>query len=130
MNLPSASREELFRRLQIARMVGPIIEAQVTLDAAAAWAGTDGNARAADWHVSFHASQFPLDAETACGRKALYSLMALPGEPASPMLVATSEAGLDIERRVLGRFERAGCLLSSIDPTKQTNFAIKRYWLT
>jgi hypothetical protein len=125
------SRERLAWYLQVIRVVDPILAAQYDAEAQAAVDGAIQNHRQANWHHSFHASQFPLDPETACGRAAVYGLMGLPVmEKASRKLVTSADAGLDIEDRILERLKRAGVLLTSTDQTKQTNFAKKSHWLT
>jgi hypothetical protein len=124
------SRLEFFRRLGVIRLVEPILDAQYRRDEDANWRGElQMSSREIGWNSSFHASQFPGDDPMACGRRALYRLMGIPSEaPFTPESRALMESGLDIEDRVVGRFKRAGILLSKDDG--QTNFVAKKYWLT
>lgn len=84
------------------------------------------------WATSFHASEFPGDKETACGRKAMYGFMNIPSpKPVNRNGRAVMEAGLDIEDRIVKRFERAGILLSNPPESKhQTSFTDKDIWLS
>jgi len=84
------------------------------------------------WHTSNHASQFPGDPEDACPRKAVYGLMNFASnKPTERAGRAIMEAGLDIEDRVVTRFQRAGILLSNPpDAEHQTNFQEKKVWLS
>lgn len=84
------------------------------------------------WHLSFHASSFPGDDPKACGRKAIYTLMNIPGkEPISRQGRAVMEAGQDIEARVVWRYYRSGLLLSDPpDAEHQMGYEDTEHWLT
>lgn len=84
------------------------------------------------WSTSFHASQFPGDEETACPRKAIYGLMNIPSPgPVNRTGRAIMEAGLDIEDRIVKRFERAGVLISEPPEAEfQTKFTEPSVWLS
>lgn len=86
----------------------------------------------APWSTSFHASKFPGNPATACGRQALYGLMNIPAaEPVSEHGRAIMDAGKAIEEEYVSRWEEDGVLLSRPPTDKyQTGFKDERYWLT
>jgi hypothetical protein len=84
------------------------------------------------WHTSFHASRFPSHEAASCDRAAMYEMLAVPPpKPASPSLVAISDAGKDIEVQIVTRWYSAGILLSHppTDPV-QLGFEDHEHWLT
>lgn len=127
------SLAEMLRKLQVVKPVDNILEQQYAAEEDEYLRRErEVNARADTWHQSFHASSFPLDPDTACARKALYGLMALPAdEPVSRYGRAIMESGQNIEDMVVRRFRDAGVLLSRNDgAAQQTNFRIRAYWLS
>lgn len=84
------------------------------------------------WHTSFHASSFPGDDQTACGRKAFYGLMNVPKPaPTSRFLRSVGDSGKAIEDELVSRWDNAGYLLSnSADSEYQTGFTDEKHWLT
>lgn len=65
------------------------------------------------WHTSFHASQFPVDKEYACPRKAVYRLANFTEpEPPSRWLVGLGEIGKAIEVALTTKWQEIGILLS------------------
>lgn len=132
MSEERVSLMDVLRRLQVVRAIDAILEDQYRAEEEAKLAREkDENIRSETFHQSFHASSFPL-ADSACARKALYSMMALPAdEPVSRYGRAIMESGEHIEDRIVARFRDAGVLLSRNDgPGKQTNFRHSDYWLT
>lgn len=92
-----------------------------------------GDAAEHEWHLSFHGSQFPGDNEFACARKAIYTMMDLPRAPMSRRLRGQSEAGKDIEDRIVQKYYLSGYLLSAPPPPfgkYQTVFEDREHWLT
>jgi hypothetical protein len=126
------TRFQLLQKLQVVRLIEPLLVDQMKKDEEAIWSGDyDPTGRGSDWFKSFHASAFPGDNPFACARKAIYTLMGIPNaSPVEPYGRAIMEAGLDIEDRVVSRLHRAGLLLSSPTGNEQTNFEVKEYWLT
>jgi len=129
-----ATRAEMMKGLGLSvDVVAPILEQAYKNEEEQIWkddlfSSPHGN----HWHTSFHASQFPGDEETACPRKALYGLMNIPSpKPVNRAGRAVMEAGLDIEDRIVKRFERAGVLLSEPPEAKhQTSFKEPSAWLS
>lgn len=124
---------DVLRRTQVVRTIDAILEAQYEAEERAIHSRqADENLRSGTWHHSFHASSFPLDPATSCGRKAVYGLMGLPAsEPTSRYGRAIMESGEHIEEMVLRRLKGAGVLLSQNDGNgKQTSFTHRAYWLT
>ena len=122
------SRLQLFRRFQAVPLIDTILERQYTADAQ----GNDTHGPDKDpWHTAFHASSFPLDEHTSCGRKAVYGLanFAKPDDGISTQGVAIMEAGVDIELRQVERFHRAGVLLSEPPGQPQTSSTFPEAWL-
>jgi hypothetical protein len=89
------------------------------------------------WHTSFHASSFPggVD-EKRCGRKALYELMNIPGEPFSPRGRAVMEIGNAVESQIAYRLGHYGITLAGSvpinegDPWRQLGLSDRERWLT
>lgn len=129
-----ASRKEMINKLGLSvDIVEPILDKAYKIEEKQIWekdlfSSPHGN----HWHTSFHASEFPGDEETACPRKAIYGLMNIPAPaPVERAGRAVMEAGLDIEDRIVKRFERAGVLLSEPPEAEhQTNFREDEAWLS
>lgn len=130
------SRAEAYKKLGLdtkSELIKPILDQAYKNEEEQIWkedlfSSPHGN----HWSTSFHASQFPGDEETACPRKALYGLMNIPSPgPVNRTGRAIMEAGLDIEDRIVKRFERAGLLLSEPPEAKfQTKFTESDVWLS
>jgi hypothetical protein len=129
-----ASRAEMIKKLGLSiDIVEPILDQAYKNEEKQIWendlfSSPHGN----HWHTSFHASEFPGDEETACPRKAMYGLLNIPDvKPVNRNGRAVMEAGLDIEDRIVKRFERAGVLLSEPPESQfQTNFKEESVWLS
>lgn len=81
------------------------------------------------WYkTAFHASSFPADDPKACGRRAIYELMNVPGEDFQPRGVAIMNAGADVERQIVSRLAGAGRLLHPVD--RQVKITLPEVWLT
>lgn len=84
------------------------------------------------WHTSFHASQFPIDKDFACPRKAVYRLanFAEPERP-SRWLVGLGEVGKGIEVALVDKWHQFGVLISP-PPTEpiQLGAVDEDAWLT
>ena len=84
------------------------------------------------WHTSFHASQFPVDKEFGCPRKAVYRLANFSEpEPPSRWLVGLGEIGKAIEVALVEKWSELGILLSP-PPTAPIQLGAKddEHWLT
>lgn len=84
------------------------------------------------WHTSFHASQFPLDKEFGCPRKAVYRLANFSEpEPPSRWLVGLGEIGKAIEVALVQKWHDLGVLISP-PPTEpiQLGAQDEDSWLT
>jgi len=136
------SRGELFARLGLLQEVEPLTDLAYRFSEQQQAAQSDQGAAAADpWHVSFHGSQFPGDAERACPRALLYRMLDIPRSTGSYLfsnrkLEQISDAGKDIEDRLVMKWYRAGYLLSPppVDcfgnRQNQMVFEDKEVWLT
>lgn len=130
------SRAEAYKKLGIdtkTELIKPILDEAYKNEEEQIWnEDLFSSPHGSHWSTSFHASQFPGDEETACARKALYGLMNIPSPgPVSRTGRAIMEAGLDIEDRIVKRFERAGVLLSESPESKyQTKFTEENVWLS
>lgn len=129
-----ASRTELFARLGMNKpIVEPLLEAIYKVEEEQIWReDLQSNPHGQHWHESFHASSFPGDDPKACGRKAIYTLMNIPAmAPTDRAGRAVMDAGKDIERQVVKRFERSGLLLTpGPDADYQMGFEDEKHWLT
>ena len=84
------------------------------------------------WHTSFHASQFPLEKEFGCPRKAVYRLANFSEpEPPSRWLVGLGEAGKAIEVSLTKKWHELGVLISP-PPTEPIQLGAEddEAWLT
>ena len=129
-----ASRSELFARLGILKpLVDPILNAAYKLEEQQIWEKDLFNSPHGEhWHTSFHASSFPGDDEKACGRKAIYTLMNIPDfDPINRDGRAIMDAGKDVEKQIVTRFDRSGVLLSNdAGANYQLGFEDSEHWLT
>lgn len=83
------------------------------------------------WFTGFHASTSPMLNSKACGRYALYEMMAIPSpEPTSLELVTTGDAGKDAERQIVQRLHEVGLLLSPPPHEPQLLFEDSDVWLS
>lgn len=124
---------EMMRKLQVVKTIDAILAAQYEEEEGAKHRRElDENMRSGEWHQSFHASSFPLDPDVSCPRKALYSMMALPGSsPVSRYGRAIMESGEHVEEMIVRRLKNAGVLLSENEGNgRQTNFRHSGFWLT
>lgn len=86
------------------------------------------------WSNSFHASSFPGDDDSVCGRAQVYSLLdPAPASPLEPKVRMLFDLGTDIEHMFVKRWSNYGVLLSA-DVTGndqyQTGFEDPSCWLT
>lgn len=86
------------------------------------------------WSTSFHASSFPGDDPSICGRAQVYKLMDPPPEkPHSPKTRVLFDEGSMIEHMFVKRWSNYGVLLSADvtgDDDFQTGFEDPECWLT
>lgn len=131
-NLRKLTRAEFFTRLQLIRMVEPIVDEAFRIsEEKTLREQLDDDPHGHLWHVSFHASQFPGNNPMACARQSLYRMMDFPpGEPTSRRLRQTAEAGKAVEASLVHAWHQAKMLLSSPDPNNQTGFVLENAWLT
>lgn len=112
------SRQELFSRLQLIRLMEPLTENAMMDYENRIWRRDPGmdtgeSPHGAPWHTSFHASSFPGDNEKACPRKAMYGLMDIPQDKAfSPRSRVMMEMGKLFEDILVSRYHAYGILLS------------------
>lgn len=129
-----ASRSELFAKLGYSKpIVEPILEAAFKNEEEQIWRNDlQSSPHGNHWHVSFHASGFPGDDPKACGRRAIYSLMNIPGfTPVNRAGRSVMEAGKAIEEIIVWRLHRTGLLLTESPASKhQMGFEDKEHWLT
>lgn len=128
------SRQELFSRLQLIRVLEPLAEEAMATRESLAWRGKlgDDSPHGRPWHTSFHASSFPGDQELPCPRKALYTMMDfMKDAPMSPMVRLMAEEGKAIEDVYVEGFYHMGILLSS-PPWEdvQLGFTDPEHWMT
>lgn len=128
------TRQELFSRLQLIRVMEPITEQALETRERLAYRGKlgDDSPHGRLWHTSFHASSFPGDDPLACPRKALYTLMDVPQDaPFSPKSRLMMEMGKTIEDQIVEGFYHEGILLSP-PPWEETQlgFTDDECWLT
>lgn len=125
------SRAEFFARVGLLKEIDPLTESAYSFIADQESKKSDQGASVADkWHVSFHGSQFPGDDPYACGRKAIYRMMDVGRGSTSRFLQQLSEAGKDIEERIVGAWWRAGYLISPPPHEHQKQYEDPEAWLT
>lgn len=133
------SRLEFYSRIGLLRQVDPITNAAYKFVAGLqAQASDRGHGADADWHVSFHGSEFPGYDEKACGRRAMYRMMDIPRNnswKAAPgtfdrQMEQIMDAGKDVELQLVRRWDRAGYLLSAAAGNVQTYYEDPEHWLT
>jgi CRISPR/Cas system-associated exonuclease Cas4 (RecB family) len=119
--MKSISRTEMFARMGLVSIVDPLVERAYEKELA--------KKRDFRYRTAFHASAFPADDEKACGRKAMYQLMSLPGEDFTPYGMAIMDAGNDLERNIVRKLEKLGGAL--LHPaSSQVKFTLPSHWLT
>jgi len=129
------TREQLYSELGMLEIVAPLIlagyERQELRDRRD---GSGDSPHGSRWSTSFHSSSFPGRDESACGRRALYTLMDIPeSESKPPRLLAMFEGGTDMEHNWVRKLRAEGVLLSNdvtLGDAHQTGFADKEHWLT
>jgi hypothetical protein len=128
------SRQEAWSRWGLIREIEPLTQAAYDFyERLEAEKPNIGDAADTEWHLSFHGSSFPGDNPYACGRRALYTMMDIPRGGMTRRLRGQSEAGKDIEDRIVTKYYLAGYLLSAPPPPYgkyQTVFEDKDHWLT
>lgn len=128
------TRQELFSRLQLLRLMEPLAEEALEAREDLAWRGKlgDDSPHGRPWHTSFHASSFPGDNPLACPRKALYTLMDIPQDkPFSPKSRLMMEMGKTVEQFYVEGFYHQGILLSPPPwESVQLGFTDPETWLT
>jgi CRISPR/Cas system-associated exonuclease Cas4 (RecB family) len=131
-SLRKLTRAEFLTRLQVVRVLEPIVNEAFKISEDKVWReALDSSPHGQPWHVSFHASQFPGNNPMACPRAALYQMMDFPpANPISRKARQTSDSGKQTEVTLVQACDRAGLLLSSSDPYKQTGFEYPEAWLT
>ena len=98
------------------------------------WKEEDKSPHGQSWHTSFHASAFPGDDDSVCGRAQVYGLMnPAPEKPFEPWLKSWFDLGRNLEHDWVRRLSAAGVLLSA-DVTGedefQTGLSVPEIWLT
>ena len=130
MNLKKLSRAEFFTRLQVIKVVEPLVAEAFRISEEKILREGEGG-RDETWHLSFHASQFPGNNPMACPRESLYRMMNFPASaPTSRLLRQTADSGLATEAGLVKVLNDAEMLISSPDPTDQTQFEYPEAWLT
>lgn len=127
------SRAELFATLGVIRIIDPLTDRAYAERELKIWEqDLENSPHGQPWHTSFHASSFPGDDPTACGRRAIYGLLNLPnGQPTGRFLRAVGDAGKAIESELVRRWYESGILLSAPDDSQiQTGFEDRQHWLT
>lgn len=127
------SREQAFMRAGVIRIVNRITNKSYKEREEKIWKeDLENSPHGQPWHTSFHASSFPGDDPTACGRKAFYGLMNVPKpDPISRFLRSVADSGKAIEDELVRRWAEAGYLLSAdVESEFQTGFTDREYWLT
>lgn len=86
------------------------------------------------WNTSFHASSFPGDDSSVCGRAQVYGLLdPTPAAPLDPKTRMLFDLGTEIEHMFVKRWSNYGVLLSADvtgDDKYQTGFEDPECWLT
>lgn len=136
------SRGEFFARIGLLSEVDPLTDlAYRFAEQRDAMLSDQGAAASHKWHVSFHGSQFPGNDPRACGRESLYRMIDTPRTFGSYLfsnrkLTQISDAGKDIEDRLVMKWHEAGFLVSPppFDPyghrQNQLVFENPEVWLT
>lgn len=127
------SRAELFATLGVIRIIDPLTDRAYAEREQEIWEkDLENSPHGQPWHTSFHASSFPGDDATACGRRAVYGLLNIPdAEPTGRFLRSVADAGKAIETELVKRWHAAGILLSAPDDSAlQTGFTDEDHWLT
>jgi hypothetical protein len=129
------SRTALWNSLQEdGPVVEPLLRAAYEHELEREWQGGNRAPHGFAWHTSFHASSFPGNTDSVCGRRAVYELLDPPEkEPRSADLQAWFDLGTDLEHRWIQRFASYGSLLSANvtgEDQFQTGFVDPDVWLT
>lgn len=128
------TRAEFYSRIGLFREIDPLTDAAYKFVALlAAEKPRHGHSHEAPWHVAFHGSEFPGDYESACGRRALYTMMDFPRQIPSRWLEQIADAGKGIEDQLVRRWYEAGYLVTApahLPWVKQTQFSDNEHWLT
>jgi hypothetical protein len=127
------SRQALFAALGLIQIVEPLTDRVYAELERKIWEDDlESSPHGQPWHTSFHASSFPGDEQTACGRRQVYSLLNVPEPaPTSRFLRSVGDAGKAIEDELVSRWGRAGILLSAdADSVVQSGFTDPEHWLT
>src|ERR1039457_5958081 len=99
------------------------------------WKTNQGNSpHGKPWYTSLHASNFPGDDSSVCGRAQVYELTnPEPEKPLEPKIRVLFDQGTDIEHMFVKRLSNCGVLLSADvtgDDKYQTGFEDPDCWLT
>lgn len=98
------------------------------------WRNESSTPHGYEWNTSFHASSFPGNDDSVCGRAQVYGLMnPAPEKPFDLKTRGLFEGGHYIEHMHIKRFASAGVLLSAdvtADDEFQTGFEDPDCWLT
>lgn len=132
------TRQEMFSRLQLIRLMEPLAGEALETRQMMQWKGQlgrdDDSPHGRPWHTSFHASSFPGTNPRACPRKAMYTLMDIPkDEPFSAKGILMMEMGKTVEQFYVEGFYYEGILLSPPpweEEGVQMGFADPDTWLT
>lgn len=129
------TRLELWNELGKVSVIEPLLINAYQVQEDDIWrSGAEDSPHGMPWHTSFHASEFPGDDPTTCGRALVYSLLGPPNpEPITPHLRAWFDIGKNLELDWIRRWAYYGVLLSA-DQTAgdeiQTGFSDSAHWLT
>lgn len=128
------SRGEFYASIGLFKEVDPITqEAYDFVEKIEREKPNRGAAAGDNWHISYHGSSFPGDDPTACPRKALYTMMDAPRKKSGRWLTSLGDVGKDVENRIVGKWYRAGYLVSAPPPpygNLQTVYEDSEHWLT
>jgi hypothetical protein len=112
------SRSELFARLGLLAEVDDLTAQAYRFDELMKAGTSDQGSAVSDaWHLSFHGSQFPGNADKACPRQLLYRMLDIPRSTGSYLfsnrkLEQIADAGKDIEDRLVMKWHNAGYLVT------------------
>lgn len=116
-----ASFRELLVALSQVRIVEPVVDVAFANNAQREFLEGDRNPHGIDWHVSFHASEFPGDKQQACPRAAMYKMMDVPRGMADRWLTSVAEAGKAIELVQVRNVRDDGRLVRSAQPGRSSD---------
>src|SRR5271166_2163972 len=129
------TRKELWDALDEAGVVEPILLAAYKNEEERIWReGLGDSPHGMPWFTSFHASAFPGEDTSVCGRAQVYKLMnPAPEKPIEPWLRVWFDLGSNLEHDWIRRFAAYGVLLSAdvtADDKYQTGLSDPEVWLT